>query len=302
VFGHSDPEAWKRLLGALHAAGFVVTSSWPSRTESANTGVASIKVTVSIGCRVAAPLRPVSTAAQVDREVAEVIRKCVRAWGRDGLALSDQMMAAYGPAMEVYGRYSQVLQPDGTLAPLERYLTLGRVAAREAMHLKLDQIPLETFDSVTRFAVFWMREYGRTNVAKSEALFAAQSEGLRLDQVRELVLSESKGAYKLVLDDPGPLSGTSTPVFNVVRAMAASWEREGSEGAAAVLVNTERAADDQHVWAVVGDVVAQLPPSDPVAKALTAIQRNRVAIQSLARGLSERQSIDEVQTNLQLTL
>src|SRR5262249_29980702 len=53
VFGHSDPDAWKRLLSALHDAGFVVTSSWPSRTESANTGVASIKVTVTIACRVA---------------------------------------------------------------------------------------------------------------------------------------------------------------------------------------------------------------------------------------------------------
>jgi putative DNA methylase len=53
VFGHSDPDAWRRLLGALQTAGFVVTSAWPSRTETATTGVASIKVTVSIGCRVA---------------------------------------------------------------------------------------------------------------------------------------------------------------------------------------------------------------------------------------------------------
>jgi len=53
VFGHSDPEAWRRLLSALGNAGFVVTSSWPSRTEASNTGVASIKVTVTIGCRVA---------------------------------------------------------------------------------------------------------------------------------------------------------------------------------------------------------------------------------------------------------
>ena len=58
VFGHSDPDAWRRLLGALQTAGFVVTSAWPSRTESANTGVASIKVTVTIGCRVAPDVAP----------------------------------------------------------------------------------------------------------------------------------------------------------------------------------------------------------------------------------------------------
>src|SRR5262249_10585146 len=32
VFGHSDPVAWKRLLLALKEAGFIVTSTWPSRT------------------------------------------------------------------------------------------------------------------------------------------------------------------------------------------------------------------------------------------------------------------------------
>ncbi|MGZ8704963.1 MAG: precorrin-6A/cobalt-precorrin-6A reductase, partial [Aeromicrobium sp.] len=50
----------------LTAAGFVVTSSWPSRTETAVTGVATISVTVSIGARVAPLGRPVGIAAVVD--------------------------------------------------------------------------------------------------------------------------------------------------------------------------------------------------------------------------------------------
>jgi len=169
VFGHSDPDAWRRLLRALHEAGFVVTSSWPSRTESANTGVASIKVTVTIGCRVAPEGRRAATAAQVDREVMGLVKGQVRTWAQEGLALSDQMMAAYGPAMEAYGRYVTVLLADGTEAPLDRYLTLARRAVREATALRLDQLPLETFDALTRLAVFWLRLYGRTSVPKGEA-------------------------------------------------------------------------------------------------------------------------------------
>ena len=30
VFGHSDPDAWRRLLGALHDAGFVVPAPGPA--------------------------------------------------------------------------------------------------------------------------------------------------------------------------------------------------------------------------------------------------------------------------------
>ena len=166
IFGHSDPDAWRRLLGALQTAGFVVTSAWPSRTEGANTGVASIKVTVTIGCRVAAEKRSVGLGADVDRQVAEAVEECVARWSVDGWRLRISSLASYGPAMEVYGRYSRVLNPDGSSADLDHYLALARRAVRDAMRLRVDEIPIETFDAVTRFAVFWLRAKGRSEVPK----------------------------------------------------------------------------------------------------------------------------------------
>jgi putative DNA methylase len=289
VFGHSDPDAWRRLLRALHDAGFVVTSSWPSRTESANTGVASIKVTVTIGCRVAPEGRHAATAAQVDREVTGVIKGRVRTWAREGLALSDQMMAAYGPAMEVYGRYATVLLTDGTEAPLDRYLTLARRAVREATALRLDALPLETFDPLTRLAVFWLRLHGRTNVPKGEARFMAQADNLRLEDVRDALLAESTAGFRLLVTPPTHV-GPDSPAFDVARAVAGAFADGGTEAAAMVLARTERAPDDEHLWAVVGELVAQLPPDDGTAKALTAVQRNTSAIQNLAKGIATAQA------------
>ena len=87
MFGHSDPDAWRRLLGALQSAGFVVTSAWPSRTESANTGVASIKVTVTIGCRVAAANRPAGIGSEVDRDwVIAAVSERVRQWENERIS------------------------------------------------------------------------------------------------------------------------------------------------------------------------------------------------------------------------
>ncbi|WFE47589.1 hypothetical protein [Verrucosispora sp. WMMD1129] len=273
VFGHSDPDAWLRLLGALHDAGFVVTSAWPSRTETSNTGVASIKVTVTIGCRVATSQRPVATAAQVDREVATAVKAAVKQWDADGLALTDQLMAAYGPAMEVYGRYSSVLLPNGEQASLDRYLTLARSSVRDATALKLDQLPLETFDAPTRFAVFWQRLYGRTDVPKGEARFLAQADNLRLEDMRGALLTESRSGFKLRLDPPDSFSDRSS-TFEIARVVAKAWEEGGTEAVAAVLAKADRQANDAHLWAVVAEIVRQLPASDPVAKALTAVQRN----------------------------
>lgn len=286
VYGHSDPDAWKRLLRALYDAGFVVTSTWPSRTETADTGVASIKVTVSIGCRVAPPTRPTATAAQVDREVADAVKARARQWERDGLALTDQMMAAYGPAMEVYGRYSSILQPDGDVAPIERYLTLARAAARDAAALKVDEIPLETFDDLTRFAVFWMRLHGRGNVPKGEAVFLAQADGLRLDDVRDGLLDGSTAGYKLTLDAPAKVTGASK-VFDVVRAMAQARRDGGSDEVAGVLAAAERSPDDEQVWAVIHELTRQLPPGDRDAMALAGIQRTAATI---------RRQVDDIAT------
>lgn len=282
VFGHSDTQAWRRLLRALHDAGFIVTSSWPSRTETSSTGVASIKVTVAIGCRVAPPRRPTAIAAQVDREVAEAVKAAVPGWERDGLAYTDQLMASIGRGMEVYGRYSKILKPDGSEVDLERYLSLAGVSVRDAIALKLDELPLETFDARTRFAVFWQRVYGLGNVAKGEALFLAQADGLRFDDVRSTLLKESKSGFRLRLDPPQARPASALSTFEVALAMAGAWDDGGTEAVAQAIADAEHAPNDPHLWAVVGDLVRQLPPSDRVAKALTAVQRNAPVISSLA--------------------
>jgi adenine-specific DNA methylase len=280
VFGHSDPDAWRRLLGALHDAGFVVTSAWPSRTETTNTGVASIRVTVAIGCRVAATGRPAATRQQADREVVALVTGRVRQWVSDGLALNDQLMAAYGPAMEVYGRYEAILAPDGTTEGLDRYLTLARQAVRDATTLQLDEIPLETFDAATRLAVFMLRHYGRTYVPKGEDRFLAHADELRIEDLRGPLVTENKAGFKLRTDAPSEVTAASS-TFEVARAVAAAWAAGGTEAVAAIIAAAEREPTDPHLWAVIGDLVAQLPASDGVAKALTAVQRNTVAIANL---------------------
>ena len=222
IFGHADPEAWKRLLAALTDAGFVVTSSWPSRTETAVTGVATISVTVSIGARVAPPNRPIGIAAQVDAEVVNEVKVRCRDWDRDGLALEDQLMASYGAALQVVGTYSQVITPSGEAVSLEHYMTLARRAVRDAIALRLDEQPLETFDPHTRLAVFWHEAYGQDSVPKGEARFFAQSDELRLEELRGPILEETRAGFRLRHDEPERITPISS-AYEVVRAMAAAY-------------------------------------------------------------------------------
>jgi adenine-specific DNA methylase len=281
IFGHSDPDAWRRLLGALQTSGFIVTSAWPSRTETKReNGAASIKVTVTIGCRVAPAKRPVGMTSEVDREVVEAVTERVKQWDVDGLALEDQLMASYGPAMEVYGHYSRVLNPDGSTADLDHYLGLARRAVRDAMRLRIDELPLETFDAITRFAIFWLRAKGRTEVPKGEARFFAQADELRLDDLRDRILIESKAGFKIELQDEKPITAASS-VFEVVRAMAHAWDVGGMESVANVMATANLDANNDHLWAVVADLANHLPASDKMAKALAGIRRSFSTISTL---------------------
>jgi hypothetical protein len=234
---------------------------------------------------VAAPDRPIGTAAEVDREATEAVRNRVPGWNRDGLALGDQMMAAYGPVMEVYGRYSRVIEPDASVAPVDRYLTLARRAVREAASLRLESIPLKTFDALTRFAFMWMKLHGRTLVPKGEARFLAQADNLRIEDIRGNLVSESSTGFRLVLDFPRTL-GPDSALFDVARAMVGAYVNSGSDATAEALARSERQPGDEHLWALLGWLANELPPSDPAAKAVAAIIRNGSSIRNASKGIS----------------
>ena len=98
-------------------------------------------------------------------------------WEKANLALTDQLMASAGPAMEVVGRYSAVLDQLGEPIDTTRYLVLARRAVEEAAAIKIEDLPLETFDARTRFALFWVRLYGRGLAAEVGGALAG--DGLR---------------------------------------------------------------------------------------------------------------------------
>jgi hypothetical protein len=61
---------------------------------------------------------------------------------------------------------------------------------------------------------------------------------------------------------------------------------------------TDRQPTDAHLWAVIGEIIRELPPSDPVAKALTAVQRNAATIGTMV----QRAVVEQRPNSNQLTL
>jgi putative DNA methylase len=108
-----------------------------------------------------------------------------------------------------------------------------------------------------------------------------------LADLRDRILVESKAGFRLRLDDPGPVTPTSS-VFEVVRAMAHAIEEGGTEAVAEVIASGGREASDEHLWAVVSDLANQLPASDKTAKALAGIKRTAATVSMLVGNVVER--------------
>jgi putative DNA methylase len=282
VFGHGDPDVWHRLLTAITSAGLVLTGSWPARTEKGGSvGSANIVTTLTLACRPAPPERGEGRVNEVDAEVRRQVAERLPLWDAAGLALNDQLMSSAGPAMEVVGRYSMILDKRGEPVDLERYLPLARRAVKEAADIRIDSLPLGTFDARTQFALFWARANGRAVMPGSEARWHRLASDLTEDDTRR-ILTVKKGVRLAYGKEAAIDVGSATSVIDIAFGLAAAGRSLAS--AAEVLVNSDR-ADDAYLWAAVGELARSVPEADPDGETWTWLVRNRHAITTGARNV-----------------
>lgn len=294
VFGHGDPDVWHRLLGSITSAGLVLTGSWPARTESGGSaGSANIVTTLTMACRPAPADRPPGRAVQVEAEVRREVCDRIPMWEQAGLAAADQRMASAGPAMEVVGRYSQVLDRAGNPVDPYEYLIVARRAVDEAADIRVDDLPLDHFDRRTRFALSWVRVYGRRAAPKSEARWEALTADMDLGEVAGILADADKGVrFAYAKQRRGPVDETSA-VIDVVLAMASAYP-DGLAAVADVLTAAGRDSDDKDVWAVVKWLAARLPEGDADGQTWSDLIRGRTGLGAVSRGvLAARQRADE---------
>lgn len=284
VFGHGDPEVWHRLLAAVDTAGLVLTGAWPAKTESAGAaGSANIVTTLTMACRPAAPGRPTASRGSVERQIRAEVHSRLSMWEEAGLAVTDMLMASAGPAMEVAGRYSAVLNAKGEPVPSFTFLPLARRAVQESLAGEIDHQPLETFDARSRFALWWVRVYGRQVQAKSELRWQALAASMEVSDVRDLVPDASKGCrFVAAAQHSRPISPESA-VVDVALAMAKAWP-SGLDAAGEVMALSGRDSEDAYLWGAMSFLADRLHDSDNDAIAWNGILRNRRNIGQAAQG------------------
>lgn len=280
MFGHDDPEVWQRLLAAVHAAGLILTGSWPARTEhGSQMGKANIETTLTLACRPAEPDRPEGRLADVEAEIWREISERMSLWEGAGLAaLRDQRMAAYGPAMEAAGRYSAVLDHRGRPVEADHFLTLARRLVGEIADLRIGSFPLETFDKRTQFALSWTRQYKRNPAAGSEPRWERLTHDMEESDTRGL-LHKVKSTYKFATAaQSGIAKAELVPGLAAIDTAFAIAAAGKSVSAVAEVLAATDSASDELLWAVMAQLAADLGDTDSDGDVWTWVTRNRTAI------------------------
>lgn len=173
VFAHTDVVAWERLLDALRKVGFVVTTSWPMRSEREGRQLAQVKA--ALGSSVVLVCRPSAAEAEgfyddVVRALDARIAERLDAFEEMGLAGADYFISAIGPAFEVFARYRRIVKLSGEEVDVSDLMVLARqVVARHAMRRLLGSDSLTALDPESIFYLTWRWAYLTAPIPADEA-------------------------------------------------------------------------------------------------------------------------------------
>lgn len=210
---------WETLLEGMIRAGWMITSTWPLRSELGNR-MRSLGSN-ALASSIVLSLRPRPDGAQtIDRRafIASLqaeLPDALRRLQEGAIAPVDLPQAAIGPGMAVFSRYASVIEADGS--PMSVRSALARI------NEILDQVLSEQegdFDSVTRFAIAWYRQHGYGIGKFGDADSVARARNTSVETMdRSGVLTSRAGNVALI--KPGE---TPTDYDVVADAHVSTWE------------------------------------------------------------------------------
>lgn len=268
AFKQSDVDAegasntgWETFLSAVLDAGFVLTGTWPMRTELSNrmigSGTNALASSVVLVCRKRSEDSMEISRGQFSRELKSVMEKALQEMtGTEDLddtitdiAPVDLAQAAIGPGMGVFSKYKAVLKSDGSKMTVhEAMIEINREIERV---LDPDNA---SYDPSTNFFITWFKTYGFGEGKFGEAEVLAKAKGTTVAAIvdSEVAVSQA-GEFKMLhwKEYPGdetydPQQDRNLPLWEALHRVIRELLNAGVSRAAKLLARMPSAisADD----------------------------------------------------------
>jgi putative DNA methylase len=231
---------WDTLLQGMVQGGWTITATWPMRSELANR--MRSQDSNALASSIVLTLRPrPESAPSIDRRgflaslKAELPRK-LRELQQGAIAPVDLAQAAIGPGMQVFSRFTRVLEADGNSMTVRTALKLIDQAKDEVLTEQEGD-----FDADTRFCVRWFTQFGWSQAAFGQADTLARATNTSVKGLEQGgVLRSRDGKVSLIAPpdfDPGwdPMRDNRLSIWEATVQLAARLNDQGTEAAADLL-------------------------------------------------------------------
>ena len=122
VFAHKTTEGWEALLSGMIRGGWTITGSWPIATEMGSRlrarESAALATSVHLVCRPRPNDAPIGDWGEVHRELPRRVAEWMERLQSEHVRGADLVFACIGPALEIYSRYSKVVDAEDREIPL----------------------------------------------------------------------------------------------------------------------------------------------------------------------------------------
>ena len=198
MFTHKKQEAWVSLFASLIQGGFLITATWPVKTEGEHSLHQAKKNAAQSTVILVARKRGLGAGTgyfgpELKSEIREKARSAAERLKSEGLNAIDQLVGCFGPAMEVYSRYDEVRldtgEPVGVDVAIEE-------ASDAVSQWRIEQLADQGLDGVEpegRFALLCWDVMGAAEFRFNEARLLGHAAGMDVDRLVVAGLVSKKG-------------------------------------------------------------------------------------------------------------
>ncbi|MCD8317267.1 MAG: hypothetical protein LUB61_07715 [Eggerthellaceae bacterium] len=227
---------WETMLSAIIRAGFSITGTWPLRTEMMSglraTGTNALASSIVLVCRKRPPDAPIATRRDFNIALKRDLRPALDKLQSSNIAPVDMAQSAIGPGIEIFSRYSHVLESNG------KSMTVR--SALQAINQELDLYFSDQdsdLDRDSRFCVDLFTQYGFSVIKFGEADVLARAKNTSIEGlVSKGAVYASKGIVHLIpREEIKNQTFTNSFTWLNTQILTSAMEKGGIEACANIL-------------------------------------------------------------------
>lgn len=243
---------WETMLSAIIKAGFVITGTWPMRTEKPGRSIEietnALASSIVLVCRKRPEDAPSCTRRTFISELKHELRSALKKLQSSNIAPVDMAQAAIGPGMGVFSRYAKVLEADGSPMTIRNAL--------QAINAELDVYFSEqdgVLDAESRFCVDLYTQFAFNSIKFGEADVLARAKNTSVEEMVKmgLVYAEKGTVHLMERNELPELAQQRAQIdkclWLLTQYLTLAMEKDGINGCAEIVLDfpteAERARD-----------------------------------------------------------